>query len=408
MNCRHCHAPLTEVFADLGTAPPSNAFVQAADLDAPEIHFPLKAWCCGTCRLVQIGEVQRHDALFSSDYVYFSSYSRSWLDHARAYVAQAVDRLALGSRSLVLEIASNDGYLLQYMQERGIACAGIEPTASTAAAARAKGIESIEAFFGEVFATDFARTRRRADLVIGNNVLAHVPDINDFVAGLKAVLAPGGSVTMEFPHLLNLVREAQFDTIYHEHFSYLGFTTVQRILASAGLEIWDVERLPTHGGSLRIWAQHSNEGLRDVLPAVAGMLAEEIAAGMDGPAFYASLQPRAEGIRNRLTAWLIEQKSAGRRVVAYGAAAKGNTLLNWAGIRADLLPYVVDASPHKQGRFLPGSRIPVVDEAMLRQTRPDYVLILPWNLRSEISTQLAYIAEWGGRCIVAVPTLEIL
>jgi len=407
VRCRHCHTPLAEVFADLGSAPPSNAFLRAEDLNAPELYFPLKVFSCGHCRLVQVDELQRHDALFSSDYVYFSSYSSSWLAHARAYVEHATQRLDLGPQSLVLEVASNDGYLLQYVQQLGIPCVGIEPTASTAAAARARGIESIERFFGASFAAEFARTRRPADLVVGNNVLAHVPDINDFVAGLTAVLAPGGCVTMEFPHLLSLVREAQFDTIYHEHFSYLGLATVQRIFAAAGLQIWDVERLPTHGGSLRIWAQHSGSP-RAPLPSVTELLAEEAAAGMLEPAFYASLQPRAETIKYKLLSWLIEQRRAGKKVAAYGAAAKGNTLLNWAGVRPDLLPYVVDASPHKQGRFLPGSRIPVVAQAHLREHRPDYVLILPWNLRDEISSQLRYIGDWGGRCVVAIPELQVL
>lgn len=407
MKCRHCHAPLSRVFADLGTAPPSNAFLRAADLDQPETYFPLKIFACDDCRLVQVDEVQRHDALFSSDYVYFSSFSRSWLAHAEAYVEHAAARLGLGARSLVVEVASNDGYLLQYLQQRGVPCVGIEPTASTAAAARAKGIESIERFFGAGFAAEFVSQRVRADLIIGNNVLAHVPDINDFVAGLKTLLAPTGCVTMEFPHLLRLVQQGQFDTIYHEHFSYLGFATVQRIFAAAGLVIWDVEQLGTHGGSLRIWAQHA-ENPRPVQPAVAALLAEEAAAGMQGDAFYASLQPRAERIKNDLLAWLIAQRRAGRKVVAYGAAAKGCTLLNWAGIRPDLLPFVVDASPHKQGRFLPGSRIPVVAEAQLREARPDFVLILPWNLREEIASQLAYIRAWGGQFVVAVPELQLL
>ncbi len=407
MKCRHCQTPLSRVFADLGTAPPSNAFLRPQDLEAPEVYFPLKIFACDHCRLVQVDEVQRHDALFSSDYVYFSSFSSSWLAHARAYVEQAAERLALGPQSLVVEIASNDGYLLQYVQQRGIPCVGIEPTASTAAAARAKGIESLERFFGAAFAREFVDGRGRADLVVGNNVLAHVPDINDFVAGLKTVLAPQGCVTMEFPHLLRLVEQGQFDTIYHEHFSYLGFGTVQRIFAAAGLAIWDVEQLPTHGGSLRIWAQHADHA-RAVQPRVAALLAEEAAAGMNEPAFYESLQPRAERIKNDLLVWLIEQRRAGKRVAAYGAAAKGCTLLNWAGVRVDLLPYVVDASPHKQGRFLPGSRIPVVAESRLRQEQPDYVLILPWNLREEIASQLAYIRDWGGRCVVAVPALEVV
>lgn len=407
MKCRHCQTPLSRVFADLGTAPPSNAFLRAEDLDAPEAWFPLKIYACDACRLVQVDEVQRHDALFSSDYVYFSSFSRSWLAHAEAYVAQASERLKLGPRSLVVEIASNDGYLLQYVRERGIPCVGIEPTASTAAAARDKGIESIERFFGAAFATEFVGQRGQADLIVGNNVLAHVPDINDFVAGLKTVLAPEGCVTMEFPHLLRLVQEAQFDTIYHEHFCYLGFETVRRIFATAGLTIWDVEQLPTHGGSLRIWAQHADHR-RAIQPRVAALQAEEAAAGMMAPAFYESLQPRAERIKNDLLDWLIEQRRAGKRVAAYGAAAKGSTLLNWAGVRPDLLPYVVDASPHKQGRFMPGSRIPVVAESHLRDQRPDFVLILPWNLRGEIASQLSYIGDWGGRFVVAVPELQLL
>jgi len=407
MKCRHCEAPLRDVFIDLGSAPPSNAFLRVQDLDQPELHFPLKVFTCGACRLVQVDEVQRHDALFSSDYVYFSSYSKSWLAHARDYVTQAVGRLALGPQSLVMEIASNDGYLLQYVRERGIPCVGIEPTTSTAEVARSKGIESIESFFGLAFAQRFTSERRQADLVLGNNVLAHVPDINDFVAGLKAVLAPQGSITLEFPHLLQLVSQGQFDTIYHEHFSYLSLGTVQRILAAQGLRVWDVEELPTHGGSLRVWAQHAEHG-RPVQPAVAAFLAREAEAGMQGDAFYAGLQVQANRIKDDLVAFLIEQKRAGKTVAAYGAAAKGNTLLNYAGVRPDLLPYVVDASPHKQGRFLPGSRIPVVAESQLRATRPDVVLILPWNLRHEICSQLDYVREWGGRFATAVPHLELL
>src|SRR5690606_5976360 len=292
MKCRHCEAPLRDVFIDLGSAPPSNAFLRVQDLDQPELHFPLKVFTCGGCRLVQVDEAQRHDALFSSDYVYFASYSKSWLAHARDYVTQAVGRLALGPQSLVMEIASNDGYLLQYVRERGIPCVGIEPTTSTAEVARSKGIESIESFFGLAFAQRFTSERRQADLVLGNNVLAHVPDINDFVAGLKAVLAPQGSITLEFPHLLQLVSQGQFDTIYHEHFSYLSLGTVQRILAAQGLRVWDVEELPTHGGSLRVWAQHAEHG-RPVQPAVAAFLAREAEAGMQGDAFYAGLQVQA-------------------------------------------------------------------------------------------------------------------
>jgi len=406
VKCRHCHAALADVFIDLGAAPPSNAFLRDQDLTRPELHFPLKVYTCRDCRLVQVDEVQRHDALFSDDYVYFSSFSASWLAHARRYVAEVAARLALGAESLVMEVASNDGYLLQYVQQRGIPCVGVEPTASTARVAREKGIESLEAFFGEAFARRFAGERRQADLVLGNNVLAHVPDINDFVAGLREALAPGGTVTVEFPHLMQLVQQCQFDTVYHEHFSYLSLHTVQRIFAMRGLAVWDVQVLPTHGGSLRVWAQHAANP-RPAQASVDAMLRAEAAAGMLEPAFYRGLQRQAERIKDDLLTFLIEAKRTGKTVAAYGAAAKGNTLLNFAGVRPDLLPYVVDASPHKQGRFLPGSRIPVLAEARLRDTRPDYILVLPWNLRDEISAQLGYVREWGGRLVTAVPALRI-
>ncbi|MEP7296989.1 MAG: class I SAM-dependent methyltransferase [Burkholderiales bacterium] len=409
MKCRHCATALDEVndvFIDLGTAPPSNAFLRERDLARAEAHFPLKVLTCPACKLVQVDEVQRHDALFSDDYVYFSSYSSSWLAHARRYVDEAAERLRLTASSLVMEVASNDGYLLQYVAERGIPCVGIEPTASTATVARAKGIDTIGEFFGRGFGERFAAARGQVDLVLGNNVLAHVPDINDFVAGFREVLAPGGTVTVEFPHLLQLVRQGQFDTVYHEHFSYLSLHTVQRILEAQGLIVWDVQTLPTHGGSLRVWAQH-RANPRPATARVADMLGEEDAAGMGAPAFYRGLQARADRIKDALLSFLIERKRAGATVAAYGAAAKGNTLLNYAGIRPDLLPFVVDASPHKQGRYLPGSRIPVVPESVLRERRPDFVLILPWNLRDEIATQLAYVREWGGRLVTAVPELRL-
>ena len=409
MRCRHCATPLDEshdLFVDLGTAPPSNAFLREQDLGRAELHFPLKVMTCPECKLVQVDEVRRHDELFSNDYVYFSSYSSSWLLHARRYVDQVSERLALGPGSLVMEVASNDGYLLQYVAGRGIPCVGVEPTAGTAEVARVKGIETIGEFFGTAFGRRFAAERRKADLVLGNNVLAHVPDINDFVGGFREVLAPGGTVTVEFPHLLQLVRQGQFDTIYHEHFSYLSLRTVQRIFAAQGLAVWDVETLSTHGGSLRVWAGHATND-RPIGPRVAELLREEDDAGMRGSTFYRGLQARADAIKNDLLAFLIEQKRAGRKVVAYGAAAKGNTLLNYAGVRSDLLPFVVDASPHKQGRFLPGSRIPVLGEKTLRRTRPDFVLVLPWNLRTEIGEQLAYVREWGGRLVTAVPALRV-
>ena len=409
MKCRHCRTPLDDtrdVFIDLGAAPPSNAFLREQDLGRAELHFPLKVMTCPECKLVQVDEVQRHDALFSNDYVYFSSFSSSWLAHAERYVEQASERLSLGRESLVMEVASNDGYLLQYVAARGIPCVGIEPTAGTAEAARAKGIETIVEFFGTAFARRFVAGRKKADLILGNNVLAHVPDIDDFVAGFREALAPGGTVTVEFPHLLQLVKHAQFDTIYHEHFSYLSLRTVQRIFAAQGLAVCDVETLPTHGGSLRVWAQHA-VNKRPIEARVAALLAEEDFAGMRGTAFYRGLQARADVIKSDLLAFLIEQKRAGRSVAAYGAAAKGCTLLNYAGVRPDLLPYVVDASPHKQGRCLPGSRIPVLAPEALKRQCPDFVLILPWNLREEIQVEHAYVRGWGGRFVTAVPELQI-
>ena len=406
MKCRFCAKPLHDVFLDLGSAPPSNAFLSAADLNAPELHFPLRLYTCANCHLVQVDEVQRHDALFSNDYAYFSSYSRTWLAHAEWYVSVAVERLGLSPHHLVMEIASNDGYLLQYVKARGIPCIGVEPTASTATAARERGIETLEHFFGERFALDFAASQRKANLVIANNVLAHVPDLNDFVRGLAAIVAPEGVVTVEFPHLLQLVTARQFDTVYHEHFSYFSFHTVQQVFSSHELRIWDVEELSTHGGSLRLWAGHADASHRET-HAVAALLAKEAAAGMLDMGYYHDFQPLADAIKNDFLAFLIDCKRNSKLVVGYGAAAKGNTLLNYAGIRPDLLGYVADASPHKQGRYLPGSRIPVVAEARIRESRPDFVVILPWNLREEITTQLAYVREWGGKFVTAVPQLIV-
>lgn len=406
MKCRFCATPLSDVFLDLGTAPPSNAFLSADALQSPETWFPLKLFTCPDCHLVQVDEVQAHAQLFAPDYAYFSSFSRSWLQHAERYVDTAVARLGLDATSLVVEVASNDGYLLQYVAARGVPCVGVEPTAGTAAAARARGIDTVERFFGESFAQEFTGSRSHADLVVGNNVLAHVPDINDFVAGLVLMLAPQGVVTVEFPHLLELVRNHQFDTVYHEHFSYLSFHTVRRIFAAHGLRVWDVESLPTHGGSLRVWACR-DDAARATTPAVAGMLASEEAAGMFALPYYQGFQQVAEQVKDEFLGFLLQQKRSGKCVAAYGAAAKGNTLLNFAGVRADLVAFVVDASPHKQGRFLPGARIPVVDEARLRATKPDFVVVLPWNLREEITAQLAYIREWGGQFVFAVPALVI-
>jgi SAM-dependent methyltransferase len=406
MKCRFCATPLHDQFLDLGAAPPSNAFLSEGELSMPELYFPLRLFTCSSCFLVQVDEVQKHDALFSHSYVYFSSFSRTWLEQAQRYVDTAVQRLGLRQDSLVVEVASNDGYLLQYVAARGIPCVGIEPTASTAAAARARGIESIERFFGLQFAQEFVGGRGPVDLLVGNNVLAHVPDINNFVAGITAALAPDGVATLEFPHLLQLVAQRQFDTVYHEHFSYFSLHTVQRIFARHGLRIWDVEELPTHGGSLRLWvcrdgARHGQNA------AVAALLAREADAGMTAMDFYRGFQPLADIIKNDFLAFLLECKRKGKRVAAYGAAAKGNTLLNYAGVRPDLLPFVVDASPHKQGLYLPGSHIPVLAEARLREATPDFVVVLPWNLREEITAQLAYIRDWGGKFVTAVPRLEV-
>lgn len=406
MKCRFCATQLHDVFLDLGSAPPSNAFLTVDALNAPEIFYPLKLFTCENCFLVQVDEVQSHTQLFAPDYAYFSSFSRSWLAHAERYVEQAVTRLGLGRDSLVMEIASNDGYLLQYVAARGIPCVGIEPTASTAQAAREKGIESIEQFFGRAFATDWSRDRRAADLIVANNVLAHVPDLNDFVAGLALALAPEGTITVEFPHLMELIAQRQFDTVYHEHFSYFSLHTVRAVFAAHGLRVWDVERLPTHGGSLRLWITHEGS-TRAETAAVATLSNLESAAGMHDLAYYGGFQAQANAVKNGLLEFLLAQHRAGRKVAAYGAAAKGNTLLNYAGVKPDLLPYVVDASPHKQGRYLPGSRIEVVAEARLRADRPDFVIILPWNLKQEITEQLAYIRDWGGQFVTAVPQLDI-
>lgn len=406
MKCRACSHELSRVFLDLGTAPPSNAYLKPSDLACAEAWLPLKLHTCGNCLLVQVDEVERHDRLFSPEYAYFSSYSRSWLEHAEKYVATVVPRLGLGPEHLVVELASNDGYLLQYMAARGIPSLGIEPTESTARVARERGIETLTEFFGERFARSLRGERGPADLVVGNNVLAHVPDINDFVAGIAALLAPDGVATLEFPHLLELVRSRQFDTVYHEHFSYLSLHTVRCIFAAHGLRIWDVETLPTHGGSLRIWACPADAS-RDDLPSVDALARRERDEGMLEPAWYDGFQRRAEEVKDQFLAFLIEQKRSGRSVAGYGAAAKGNTLMNFAGVRSDLVRFVADASPHKQGLFLPGSRIPIVDEAFLARQRPDFVVVFPWNLYGEISSQLAYIREWGGRFVRAVPTLVI-
>lgn len=408
MKCRHCAALVTLPFLDLGSAPPSNAYLDAAALNAPETWFPLRVLVCEQCWLVQTEDHAGREALFTEDYAYFSSFSSSWLAHAASYVADMAQRFRLDSASNVVEIAANDGYLLQYVQRAGIPCYGIEPTASTAAAAREKGIAIDERFFGVALARELAAAGRQADLMAANNVLAHVPDINDFVAGFALLLKPEGVATFEFPHLLQMVRECQFDTAYHEHYSYLSLTAVRRIFAANGLAVFDVQQLPTHGGSLRVFAQRADTGRQPLLPAVAQVLHEETAAGMLGPDFYTRFGREPARIACELLAFLTAQAAAGKRVAAYGAAAKGNTLFNFAGVRPHLVPYVVDRNPAKQGKFLPGSRIPIVDEAHLQADRPDLVLILPWNLRAEVVAQLAYVRAWGGQFVTAVPRLQVL
>ncbi len=405
MICRHCGATLTLPLIDLGAAPPSNAYLGAADLHRPERWYPLRVLVCEHCWLAQTEDFADAASLFDADYAYFSSFSTSWLAHADAYVAKMQAELSLDANSTVVEIAANDGYLLQYVQARGIPCYGIEPTASTAAAARAKGIEIIERFFGSELAGELHD--RRADLIAANNVLAHVPDINDFVRGFALLLKPTGVATFEFPHLLRLLADSQFDTIYHEHYSYLSLLAVERIFAANGLQVFAVDELPTHGGSLRVYAQRSDSGQRPVEASVAALLERERAAGMASAAAYAGLQSRANRIKNDLTAFLIERARAGDKVAAYGAAAKGNTLLNYAGLRGDLLPYVVDRNPAKQDKYLPGSRIPIVDEGRLQADQPQWIVILPWNLREEVMAQLAYARAWGAKFITAVPELEI-
>ena len=405
MNCRHCRHPLRHVFLDLGHAPPSNAYLSAADLGAPEVTYPLRLLVCEHCWLVQTEDYARADELFRHDYAYFSSTSTTWLEHARRYVEAMRERLALGSHSFVIEVAANDGYLLKNFVAAGVPCLGIEPTASTAAAAEQLGIPVLREFFGEQLGQQLAASGRQADLIAGNNVYAHVPDINDFTRGLKAALKPGGTITLEFPHLLRLMAENQFDTVYHEHFSYLSLSVVRRIFAQAGLRVRDVERLTTHGGSLRVYGSHADDP-RATTAAVDAVLAGERQAGLlDLPA-YQGFQARANKVKDDLVGFLIEQKRAGKLVAGYGAAAKGNTLLNYAGVKPDLLPFVCDAAPSKQGKYMPGSHIPILPPAALRERQPDYVVILPWNLRDEVMAQLDGIRAWDGQFVTAVPGLK--
>lgn len=407
MKCRHCQSELTLPFIDLGTAPPSNSYLSTEQLSAPEKWYPLRVFACTECWLVQTEDYAHHAELFASDYAYFSSFSSSWLQHSEAYVTQVAQRFDLGAASHVVEVAANDGYLLQYVKARGIPCLGIEPTASTAQAARGKGIAIREEFFGIALADALVAQGLAADLTAANNVLAHVPDINDFVRGFARLLKPKGVATFEFPHLMRLVAGCQFDTIYHEHFSYLSLTAVSRIFERNGLAVFDVEEIPTHGGSLRVYAQRLDTGRHERCAPVAAILERERSVGMTTQGYYEGFQPRANRIKDDLVRFLIEAKRSGKTVMAYGAAAKGNTLLNYAGVRADLLSCAADLNPAKQGKYMPGSRIPIVTPQHLAEAKPDYVLVLPWNLRDEVQAQLAYVREWGAKFVTAIPHLEV-
>lgn len=406
MKCRHCATPLRLGFLDLGFAPPSNAYLTADDLTRPEKYYPLRLRVCEACWLVQTEDFAQADELFNSDYAYFSSTSTGWLAHAARYAKEITERLKLTRESLVIEIAANDGYLLKNFLAAGIPCIGIEPTASTAAAAEKLGIPVIREFFGEDLGKQLAARGQQTDLIAGNNVYAHVPDINDFTRGLKAALKPGGTITLEFPHLMRLIEYTQFDTVYHEHFSYLSLYAVTRLFDAAGLRIWDVEELATHGGSLRIYGCHA-EDVRDTSSAVGALLGEEARRGLQNIVTYRNFQVHANRVKDDLLAFLIEAKRAGKRVAAYGAAAKGNTLLNYAGVKPDLLSFVCDAAAAKQGKFMPGSHIPILPPALLDEQRPDYLVILPWNIAAEVKQQNARLAELGTKFVTAVPKLEI-
>jgi SAM-dependent methyltransferase len=407
MKCRHCGAPLTHTFLDLGFAPPSNAYLTEADLSKPEKYYPLKIKVCDRCWLVQTEDYAQADELFSPEYAYFSSTSSGWLAHAKGYAEKMTKELGLNAQSLVIEVASNDGYLLKNFVAAGIPCLGIEPTDSTAAAAEQLGIPVIREFFGKALGEQLTARGQQADLIAGNNVYAHVPDINDFTRGLKAALKPGGIITLEFPHLLRLIEQAQFDTVYHEHFSYLSLQTVSRIFAAAGLRVWNVEELSTHGGSLRVYGCHQDDP-RSTQAVVTSVLQAEIQHGLQDLNTYLKFQPRADKIKDDLLSFLIEQKRLGNKVAAYGAAAKGNTLLNYAGVKPDLVEFVCDAAQAKQGKFMPGSHIPILHPSEMLNRTFDWVLILPWNIAPEVVQQNSSLKTKGVRFVTAVPELAVL
>jgi len=407
MRCRHCRDTLVSIFLDLGSSPPSNAYLTAERMTGPETWYPLRVMVCDNCQLVQTEDFASADELFDAEYAYFSGFSSSWVAHCERYATEMIDRFCLDADSRVVEAASNDGTLLRFFHDRGMQCTGIEPTTGPASAARGLGLHVLEEFLTRTSADRLVSEGLVADLLMANNVVAHVPDIDDFVDACGRLLAPDGVATFEFPHLVRLVAGGQFDTIYHEHFSYLSLTVICRIAESVGLVVFDVEELPTHGGSLRVFLQRVDAGVHPFRETVSTMLSTEMDAGLGGRDFYAGFQERTDRIKDDLLRFLLEARRDGRTVVGYGAAAKGNTLLNYAGIRSDLLRFVVDQNPAKQGRYLPGSRIPVVSEDFLNEARPDHVLILPWNLREEVEERLAYIRQWGATFAIAVPNLSI-
>jgi 2-polyprenyl-3-methyl-5-hydroxy-6-metoxy-1,4-benzoquinol methylase len=406
-SCRFCGRDLTHTFIDLGMSPLCESYISSDQLNEMERFYPLHVYVCDNCFLVQLLEYVSPDKIFS-DYAYFSSYSDSWLKHAQTYVEMAITRFGMNSKSQVVEIASNDGYLLQYFIQRGIPVLGVEPAANVAAVAERKGVPSVVKFFGEKSARELAIEGKQADLLLGNNVLAHVPDINDFVAGLKVLLKSAGVITMEFPHLMRLMDENQFDTIYHEHFSYLSFTTVEKIFLGHALKIFDVEEIPTHGGSLRIYARHYEDVSKPVEESVFQLRNDEEKAGLTCLRSYFSFAEKVKEIKRKFLDFLIQAKRQGSSIVGYGAPGKGNTLLNYCGIRTDFLDYVVDRSPHKQGKFLPGTHIPIHDPSRIKETKPDYLVILPWNIKTEVMEQHSYIGQWGGKFLVPIPEVTVL
>ena len=408
MNCRHCLNKLKHSFIDLGSSPPSNSFLNMKAMKSSEKWYPLNILVCDNCWLVQTEDFVKADEMFSADYAYFSSFSSSFLKHCKTYVNKMIKKFNLSSKSIFVEVAANDGYLLQYVIESGIPCYGIEPTRSTAEAARKKGIEIIENFFGVETALELASKNRKADLICANNVLAHVPDINDFVSGFTTLLKPEGVVTFENPHLLNLVNDNQFDTMYHEHYSYLSVTSVKKIFSTNGLTLFDVEEIPTHGGSLRYYAQNSITGIQPISENVKKIQYIEDEFGLNSMEFYNGFQEKAEIIKRNFLDFLIKQKKQNKKVVAYGAAAKGNTLLNFCGIRKDLISYIIDKNPIKQNKFSPGSRIPIYDEKKMKVDKPDFIVILPWNLKKEIMEQLIYSREWGAKFVIVIPGIQIM